>query len=226
MTLIRKEQPSSAPFPDSTKNPIRVLIADDHILFNDGLKLLLSSQPQLQVVHQVFTGTDVEACVQSFQPHLLLLDINLPGLDGLELSKRLKEIKPGLKIILLSMYSDKKFIKRAESLGVEGYLLKTTTQTELVKSIECVCAGKSIYNYKVKDNDASHDNDVFMTKYKLTRRELEILQMVKEGKSSTQIAEAIYLSVFTVETHRRNINLKLGTKNTVELINKAIEMGL
>jgi DNA-binding NarL/FixJ family response regulator len=225
MTPVPEERPSSVPSPDHKKPFLKICIADDHVLFNDGIKLLLAPYPSLQVVHQVFTGVEVEAAIKEFAPDLLLLDINLPGFDGLEISQRLKKEYPALKIILLSMYSDQKFIKKAQQLGIEGYLLKSTTQAELFKAIETVSAGGSVY-FSAKAEPCAHTKDSFMEKYKLTQRELEILRLIKEGRTSAEIADAIYLSVYTVETHRRNINLKLGIKNPVELVNKAIEMGL
>jgi DNA-binding NarL/FixJ family response regulator len=199
------------------------LIADDHVLFNDGVKHLLASD--FPDIHQVFSGLDVESAVAQLKPQLLLLDINLPGMDGLELSKRLKKSNATLKIILLSMYNDQKFIRLAEEIGVEGYLLKSTTQSGLLSGIHAVLNGNTAYCTHTDPHNV-HAKDVFMEKYKLTQRELEIIRLIKEGKSSAQIAESIYLSVFTVETHRRNINLKLNIKNPAELVRKAIEMGL
>jgi DNA-binding NarL/FixJ family response regulator len=201
----------------------RILIADDHVLFNDGVKHLLASD--FSDIHQVFSGIDVERAVAQLRPQLLLLDINLPGMDGLELSKRLKKDNATLKIILLSMYNDQKFIRLAEEIGVEGYLLKSTTQRGLLSGIYAVLNGGKVYCTHADPHNV-HAKDVFMEKYKLTQRELEIIRLIKEGKSSAQIAESIYLSVFTVETHRRNINLKLNIKNPAELVRKAIEMGL
>jgi len=192
-------------------------------LFNDGVKNLLAAE--FPDIHQVFSGTDVENTVAQLAPQLLLLDINLPGIDGLELSKGLKKSHAVLKIILLSMYNDQKFIRLAEEIGVEGYLLKSTTQSGLLSGIHAVLNGSTAY-YTHTDLHNAHAKDVFMEKYKLTQRELEIIRLIKEGKSSAQIAESIYLSVFTVETHRRNINLKLNIKNPAELVRKAIEMGL
>jgi DNA-binding NarL/FixJ family response regulator len=200
-----------------------ILIADDHVLFNDGVKhLLVAYFPD---IHQVFSGKDVESAVARLRPQLLLLDINLPGMDGLELSKRLKKSNAAPRIILLSMYNDQKFIRLAEEIGVEGYLLKSTTQSGLLSGIHAVLKGSTAYCTQTDPHNV-HAKDVFMEKYKLTQRELEIIRLIKEGMSSAQIAESIYLSVYTVETHRRNINLKLNIKNPAELVRKAIEMGL
>lgn len=229
MIPVPKEQQSSVPSPiqpNEAKNaPVSVVIADDHVLFNDGVKQLLSTTPGIMVLQQVFDGKEVEACIHKDRPDVLLLDINLPGIDGLELSKRLKKSFPSLKIILLSMYSDKQFIQRAEELKLEGYLLKSATKSELVDGIEAVCSGSRCFS--VKENMAGlHSQDDFVKKYKLTRREQEIIRLVKEGKSSQEIAETIHLSIYTVETHRRNINLKLGVKNVAELIKMATELGI
>lgn len=215
-------QLSSVKFPPKHAG---LIIADDHQLFNDGLQTMLEAEPDLTILSRVYNGNDVAHAIQTYKPDLLLLDINMPGKDGLTLALEFKHNFPELKIILLSMYSDKQFITLAREAGVNGYLLKTTCRAELLIAIRKVLSGLSCY-YNDNDTANRHCDDLFMQKYKLTPREREIIGLIRAGLSNQEIAEKIFLSLFTVETHRRNINLKLGVKKPAELILKAIEIGL
>jgi DNA-binding NarL/FixJ family response regulator len=220
------EQPLFVPCHTTQIQPqVRLVIADDHLLFNDGIKGLLATEDRYLVVEQVFDGNLVLPVLQKQQPDLLLLDINLPGTDGLQIAERLAQKPSRPKIVLLSMYSDALFTEKARALQLEGYLLKTASKQELILCLNEVSAGRPYYNDGSKRRNL-HDDDEFMKKYKLTAREKEIIRLVKDGLSSQQIADTIFLSVYTVETHRRNINLKLGVKSPAELIKKAQEIGL
>ena len=225
MTPGPKEQPQSVPSPfNQTTEPVRLLIADDHHLFNEGIKQMLASECGLLVVGQVFTGIDVVETVQATSPHLLLLDVNFPGADGFEIAATVKKNSPAVKLVFLTMYSDALMVQKAKELGANGYLLKTATKQELIACIQSVMRGEeSFFTPSVNGKEPA---DSYAAKYKLTAREVEIIRLVCRGLSSQQIADAIFLSVYTVETHRRNINLKLGVKNPAELIRKAQEIGL
>lgn len=223
MTPGPKEQPQSVPSPlNQTPEPIRLLIADDHHLFNEGIKQMLSTEPWLLVVGQVFAGNEVVENVQAASPHLLLLDVNFPGADGFEIAATVKKNNPLLKLIFLTMYSDALMVQKAKDMGANGYLLKTSTKHELIACIQAVMRGETSFFTP----SAKEPVDSYAAKYKLTPREVEIIRLVCRGLSSQQIADTIFLSVYTVETHRRNINLKLGVKNPAELIRKAQEIGL
>ena len=225
MTLGPKEQPQSVSSPSlQTPEPVRLLIADDHHLFNEGIKQMLSTEPWLLVVGQVFAGSDVMPAVQATSPHLLLLDVNFPGIDGFDIAADVKKKMPSLKLVFLTMYSDALMVQKAKDLGANGYLLKTATQQELLHCIRTVMCGETSFFTLAKAG--KEPSDAYAAKYKLTSREIEIIRLVCRGLSSQQIADTVFLSVYTVETHRRNINLKLGVKNPAELIRKAQEIGL
>ncbi|GAB2782007.1 nitrate respiration regulation response regulator NreC [Rhabdobacter roseus] len=206
----------------------KILIADDHQLFNDGMKMMLSVEDTLEVVGQVFSGKDVLHAVHTLQPDLLLLDINMPQLNGLEVAEKLRDHHPTLRIIMLTMYSDRKFVEDCSRLGVPGYILKNSGVDEVLNAIETVLAGKKYYDPKLTKSTApnQHADDSFQRQFQLTKREIEIIGLIGQSFTNEEIADRLFLSVATVKTHRNNINLKLGIKQPADLVRFAIEHGL
>lgn len=206
----------------------RILIADDHQLFNDGMKMMLNAEDDIQIVGQVFTGKDVLHAVHTLQPDLLLLDINMPHLNGLEVAEKMRESYPAVRIIMLTMYSDRKFVDDCKRLGVPGYILKNSGVDEVLNAIETVLAGQRYYDPKLTKSTApdQHADDSFQRQFQLTKREIEIIGLIGQSFTNEEIAERLFLSVATVKTHRNNINLKLGIKQPADLVRFAIEHGL
>ena len=206
----------------------KILIADDHQLFNDGMKMMLTAEDDIQIVGQVFTGKDVLHAVHTLQPDLLLLDINMPHLNGLEVAEKMRESYPAVRIIMLTMYSDRKFVDDCKRLGVPGYILKNSGVDEVLNAIETVLAGQRYYDPKLtkSTNPDQHANDSFQRQFQLTKREIEIIGLIGQSFTNEEIAERLFLSVATVKTHRNNINLKLGIKQPADLVRFAIEHGL
>ncbi len=196
----------------------RLLIADDHVLFNDAIKSMLEREPGIEVVGQVFSGEKVLAAVKGEQPDLILLDIKMPGMTGIEIAGAISASYPAIRIMMLSMYDDKRFIQECKKYNVHGYMLKNASREELVNGIWTVMEGHSCYAAGLGEKVNIHQQDDFIRRYNLTKRELEIIRLVKENYTAQDIADQLFLSVYTVETHRRNINLKLGIKNTLALV--------
>lgn len=206
----------------------KILIADDHQLFNDGMKMMLSAEEDILIVGQVFSGKDVLHAVHTLQPDLLLLDINMPHLNGLEVAEKLRSSHPALRIIMLTMYSDRKFVDDCSRLGVPGYILKNSGVDEVLNAIETVLDGKKYYDPKLTKSTApnQHADDSFQRQFQLTKREIEIIGLIGQSFTNEEIADKLFLSVATVKTHRNNINLKLGIKQPADLVRFAIEHGL
>jgi DNA-binding NarL/FixJ family response regulator len=204
----------------------KLLLIDDHQLFNDGLKSLLSTEPNIEVLGQVFEAKNILYEVQRLSPNLLFLDINLPDGNGIEMSKIILKNFPQTKIILLTMYADYQMLKEAKKAGVHGYILKNTSKQELLNGIEVVLGGANYFDEKINKEPESNNNDDISKKYSLTEREIEIVRFVREGLDSYQIADNMNLSYHTVKTHRRNIHFKIGTSTTPELIKFANENGI
>ena len=206
----------------------KILIADDHQLFNDGMKMMLSAEDNLRVVGQVFSGKDVLDAVQRLQPHVVLLDINMPHLNGLEAADKLLRSYPDVRIIMLTMYSDRKFVEDCQRLGVPGYILKNSGVDEVLNAIDTVLAGKRYYDPKLTRSTTpnQHADDSFQRQFQLTKREIEIIGLVGQSFTADEIAEKLFLSVATVKTHRNNINLKLGINKPADLVKFAVEHGL
>ena len=206
----------------------KILIADDHQLFNDGMKMMLSAEDNLQVVGQVFSGKDVLDAVHRLQPHVVLLDINMPHLNGLEAADKLLKSYPDVRIIMLTMYSDRKFVEDCQRLGVPGYILKNSGVDEVLNAIDTVLAGKRYYDPKLTRSTTpnQHADDSFQRQFQLTKREIEIIGLVGQSFTADEIAEKLFLSVATVKTHRNNINLKLGINKPADLVKFAVEHGL
>jgi len=206
----------------------KILIADDHQLFNDGMKMMLAAEGDIDIVGQVFSGKDVLHAVHTKQPDLLLLDINMPHQNGLEVAEKMRENYPAVRIIMLTMYSDRKFVDDCKRLGVPGYILKNSGVDEVLNAIETVLAGQRYYDPKLTKNNApdQHADDSFQRQFQLTKREIEIIGLIGQSFTNEEIANRLFLSVATVKTHRNNINLKLGIKQPADLVRFAIEHGL
>lgn len=203
----------------------KLLIADDHILFNEGIKQLISEH--FEVVSQVFDGKDVVQIIQITQPDIILLDINLPTINGLDLAKELKQSFASLKIIFLSMYTEPRFVEQSKQLQVDGYLLKNSTKEELIKGIAAVLNGNIYYDPRLNQTKISlHHDDFFVKQFSLTPREVEIIRMIKDGMNTGEIAERLFLGLETVKTHRKNIYYKLSITKSTELIKFAIDHNL
>ncbi|MDF7819592.1 response regulator transcription factor [Runella sp. MFBS21] len=203
----------------------KILIVDDHTLFNEGIRQLL--QEDYHIIGQVYDGKNVLHEIQSKNPDVVLLDINLPTINGLDLAKNLKYSFPALKIIFLSMYSEPRFVEQAKQLNIDGYLLKHSTKRELIIGIQKVLEGSQYFDSKLQDLRSNlHHDDYFVKTYSLTPREVEIIKMIKRGISNPQIAEELFIAEETVKSHRKNIYYKLGVKNVVELVEFANKNGL
>ena len=196
---------------------VKILIADDHVLFNDGLKSILENESDLEICGQVHCGSEVLGFIQTHRTDLVLLDINLPRINGIELISLIKKQNPAIKIIMISMYTDKHFVDECKKSAVPGYILKNASKAELLAGIRKVIKGEIYYDPKLtKYNQPLQDE--FSRKFSLTKREMEILYLIKDNNTNQQIAQKLFLSIFTVETHHRNINLKLGIKKPADLI--------
>ena len=205
--------------PESASS-IRALIVDDHKLFNDGLKSMLTDEPTIEIIGQVYASKDTLHTVSRLLPDILLMDFNMPGINGLELTRQLLANFSNLNILILSMYSEQRYIDEFRRAGAKGYLLKTVDIDELVMAIQTVAAGKTYFKHRanrVPESD-NHTGDAFLKKFRLTPREIEIIGYVRQGLTSQQIADTMNVSFYTVETHRRNIHVKLEVKSTIELI--------
>jgi len=200
----------------------KLLIADDHTLFNEGVKQLISDH--YNIVGQVFDGKDVFTMVLVTRPDVILLDINLPSINGFDLAAELKKSFETIKIVFLSMYTEARFIEQSKQLKVDGYLLKNSTKEELIVGIDSVLNGESYYDPKLNQprQNLYHD-DYFVKQFSLTPREVEIIRMIKDGLSTGEIAEKLFLGLETVKTHRKNIYFKLSITKSTELIKFALE---
>ncbi len=197
----------------------KILIADDHQLFGDGLKELLQKKGDFDVYGPLSRPEEIKKALQEVRPEILLLDINLGGINGIELGEKLKKDFPETGIIMLTMYEHVNFLEKSKEVNLDGYLLKDCDTEELLEGIEKVLKGGKCFiriETSFFENDAF--KDTFMEKYNLTERELEIMTHLKNGRTNDEIAKKLYLSFHTVKTHRKNIYLKLGVSNLAELI--------
>lgn len=211
---------------------IRVLLADDHKVMRSGLRLLLSQQPDLVVVGEADDGRQAVALVNSLKPQVVVMDIGMPNLNGVEASRQITQSNPGTSVVILSMHADETYILRALRSGARAYLLKDSAESDLLRAIHAVVEGKSFFSpavskvlleeyvQKLQRTGAEDSYDL------LTPREREILQLVAEGKSNKDVANLLNLSVYTVETHRANMMEKLNLKGVPELILYAVRKGI
>lgn len=210
------------------KRKARILLADDHSLFSDGLCSLLNAEADLMVVGQVYDGAGALPAVQRLTPDLLLLDVNLPRQNGRELAPLLLRDFPAMRLIILTMYAERRLVEEFRQMGVHGYILKNASRHELLAGLRTVLTGNLYFDPQLTETTAvsQHADDVFLKQFQLTPRELAIIRLVKKGLSSQEIAEQVGLSYLTIKTHRRNIHFKLNTDSTADLIRFADEYNL
>jgi DNA-binding NarL/FixJ family response regulator len=206
---------------------IKIALVDDHKLFAKGLEGILEEQEKLKVCGNFSNGNELIEKLQSgLQLDMILTDLNMPILDGFGVLDACKKSFPHLKVIVLSMYDDEKIFKKCIQKGADAFILKDADPDELVFTIMEVFEGRHVQNFSRVIKQANQDNffDSFKAKYQLSRREVEIVVLIKTGKLNKEIANELCLSVQTIETHRKNIYLKLQVSSRIELVNKANEM--
>lgn len=197
----------------------RILLVDDHPFFSEGLINALRPHPEYVVINSVQSGDEVMSAVRTNEPDILILDINLPGTNGLELLPLLKQKYPQLKIMLLSMYMPADIRLDPEKQPIDAYVLKNSGTDILLAALEHVTAGERFFDPNIKSTN-HHANDNFSRKLKLSSREQEILQLLKDGYSNKEISKKLFLSELTVKTHRKNIMTKMGARNIADLLRK------
>jgi DNA-binding NarL/FixJ family response regulator len=209
-----------------------VLLADDHKMIRAGLRLVLAQQADIMIAGEADDGREAVTLAGELKPDVVVMDVGMPNLNGIEASLQIKQARPETAIVMLSMHSDEGYILRALRAGAAGYILKDSAEADLVGAVHAVAEGKSFFSPKVsrilledymrklKKTGAEDSYDL------LSAREREILQLVAEGKSSKEVANLLNLSVYTVETHRGNIMQKLNLRGIPELILYAVRKGI
>lgn len=203
---------------ESTVEKLSVIIADDHTLFINGLHMLLQGEPDIEVVSVAANGKELLHLLHTQTPNLILLDINMPGMNGFDVLKRIKDYYPKIKVIMLSTYNEEHLIEKAKAEGASGYLFKNVGKAELLQVMRSVAQGQLCFPCKQPVvNSMLNEPDPFLKQFQLTKRETELLQFIKQNFTNQQMADHLHLSIYTVETHRKNIMQKLNLKNPVEL---------
>ncbi|HZU25022.1 MAG TPA: response regulator transcription factor [Bryobacteraceae bacterium] len=205
----------------------KILLADDHVLVRQGFKMILSAQPDLQIVGEAGNGREVLELAEKLQPDVVIMDVTMPELNGIEATRRLADVAPRARVLALSMHKDAVYVREILRAGARGYLLKDSADSDLIAAVRSIAKGEAWLSPAV--------SDAVLTDYRrhvtdpldlLTSREREVLQMIAEGKTNKEIATALNLSVYTVEAHRGRIMEKLNLHSTGELVRFALRAGL
>jgi DNA-binding NarL/FixJ family response regulator len=207
---------------------IKIIIADDHQMFIDGLKLIINSFKNIEVIGEALSGEALLTLMEKKKPDLIILDINMPGMDGIETAKELRKKFPEIKILMVTMHKQRDFIIQLVSIGVTGYVLKNTGAEELYTAIRTISEGGEYFGEEVTKEilHGMRNKNSSIEIPHFSKRELEILKLLTEELSSTQIGERLFISHHTVESHRKNMLMKAQVKTTAGLIRYAINMGL
>lgn len=213
-------------------NTYKILLADDHTLFREGLKRILTEAADLEVIGEVADGLKLLKILNRLKPHMIILDISMPNIRGIEAIHEIKSLQPDIKILVLTMHREMEYLHQAISSGANGYLLKEDTDSELFSAIKKIKQGRIYISPKLSEYLTEDWARIHRGEYELsyesellTTREREILKLVAEGKSSKKIASLLNISIRTVEHHRANIMEKLNLKNMAEFIKYAIQKG-
>jgi DNA-binding NarL/FixJ family response regulator len=209
----------------------KVLIADDHQIVRQGLRLLLEKEPDLEVVAEAEDGRTTVRLARELKPGVIIMDVAMPGLNGIEATRQIISESPATKVIALSMYADRRFVVNMLKAGASGYLLKDCAFEELTRAIRAVLSHKTylspgVTDILVKDCKLGAPMNEVSAYALLTPREREVLQLMAEGKSTAKIADQLHVSVKTVESHRQQLMQKLNLRSVAELTKYAIREGL
>jgi len=211
---------------------IRVLLADDHAVVRDGLRMVLEAQPDINVVGDAANGKEAVRQAEELQPDIVIMDILMSELNGIEATRKICEVNPNTRIVILTMHTSCEHVHRALKAGAEGYVLKESAGREVVNAVRLVHGGHRYLSQKIMDTMVDEyirlreDLPEKSPLERLTPREREVLQLVVEGKSSKEIGKILFLSPKTVETYRSRLMGKLGVENLTNLIRFAVEHGL
>jgi len=210
--------------------PIHILIADDHGVLRAGLRTLLNAEPDLEVIAEASDGNDVLRLASELRPDIVLLDVSMPGPGGIEVTRRLKEALPELRVLILTAHEDESLLREAVQAGAAGYIIKRAVESELINAIHAVWRG-DLYVHPAMTRALLKEMSLFPVSDEpvvesLTPREIEVLRLIAKGYTNGQIAKELSLSVRTVESHRANLMSKLELRSRVELVRYAMEHGL
>jgi DNA-binding NarL/FixJ family response regulator len=208
---------------------LKLIIADDHTMFLQGIISLIEHESSIKIVGKAVNGIEVLNILKIQSADIVILDISMPEMDGIELSKILKKEYPFIKIIIVSTHSNAKIISRLIRIGVNGYLLKNAEKAELLEAIYTVADGEKYFSKDVEDQYLSNNQKIekqISNLTELSSREKEILVLIAHEYNTAEIAEKTFISLNTVNTHRRNLLSKLNAKNTAGLVKYAVENGL
>ena len=210
---------------------IKIMVVDEHKILREGLSTLIEKQSNMEVVGEATNGKEALDLVDKLSPNLILMDVTMPNLNGIEATRKIKSKKPDIEIIALSLHSDRRYVLGMIDAGASGYLLKECAFEELVRAINTVMNRKKYLSPGISDilieeyvkKDTQDKTSIYA---KLTPREREILQLIAEGKNTKEIARHLFISIKTVETHRRHTKKKLKVQSVAELTKIAIREGL
>lgn len=212
---------------------INILIADDHTMFVDGIASILNKENDMKVVGSCHEGSSVIGKIKEFSPNIVLLDINLPGMTGIEVSKKVISDFPEVKILAISMFNEESFVTEILNNGAQGYILKNTGREELLLAIRTICGGKTYFSKDVTNTimkglmkRRKESNGKTKLIPKISRREKEVLKLIMEEFTTQEIAKELFISLKTVESHRSSLLAKLNVRNTAGLVRVAMENNL
>lgn len=236
------DQPLDAPLkseavPRQSAPPIRILLADDHDILREGLKALLSMQSDMVIVGEAYTGRDAVELAERLQPDVVLLDVSMPELDGLEACRRIRARAPEVQVLILTMHEREDYLRQALEAGAAGYLVKRTAATELRLAVRAVAHGETFLSpsmartlvrtyLSLREEGAAADASAADPYESLSSREREVLKLVAEGCTNQDIADQLVLSVKTVQAHRARLMEKLGLRDVTHLVRYAVRRGL
>lgn len=208
---------------------LRILIADDHDLMRRGVKSLLQSHPGWEICAEAHTGREAVAKAEEFKPDIVIMDISMPELNGVEAARRIRKISPASEVLILSVHYSDQLIREILDAGVRGYMVKSDSDRDLIVAVETLATHKPFFTPRATEvilsnfsSGTPHSDPLELAGDRLTSREREIVQLLAEGKSSKEVASSLSISVKTAETHRANIMRKLQLHTVSELVRYAV----
>ncbi|CTQ55159.1 Transcriptional regulatory protein UhpA [Roseibium album] len=216
-----------SPSPHTIDRPIRVLLADDHELVRDGIRARLRRVPELEVVGEATNGRDALSLARELRPDVLLMDVSMPVMNGLEAAMQIRKTQPGIAVLILSIYDNPEYVRGVVQAGARGYILKDISATEMITAIKSVATGGYYFSSAVGPTLVGANTSAPVEDpYGLTDRERQVLTAVAKGQPNKEVAKELGISVRTVESHRLNLREKVGTKNAAQLYKVAQDLGL